>query len=339
MSELNVQYQASLKHLNTFGFDAIAEQLVTITDIEQLFQLERQLRNDPKPLLILGGGSNLVLADAVPGVVARIDLRRWEHRDDGSEVLLWAGAGEGWHETVERTLAEGWFGLENLALIPGTVGAAPVQNIGAYGVELKDRVNRVEVFDRQEQRVRLLDSEGCRFAYRDSLFKTGEPGRYIITAVEFRLSRKPEIHCEYAALKAELEGVSNPVPEQVFAAVCRVRRHKLPMPGDPGNVGSFFKNPVVSDEQCRLLVEREPELVFYPDASGGYKLAAGWLIERCGLRGYRMGAVGTYPRQALVLVNWGGGARNDIETLAAHIQGEVRRCFGVELEPEPRFYP
>ncbi|GAA0686395.1 UDP-N-acetylmuramate dehydrogenase [Marinobacterium maritimum] len=339
LTGLSAEREASLTGLNTFGFDVVADQLVSITDTEQLAQLMRQLEVDPQPLLVLGGGSNLVLSRRIPGVVARMAIRRWESRTEGDEVLLWVGAGEGWHETVERTLQQGWYGLENLALIPGTVGAAPVQNIGAYGVELKDCLNRVEVYDRQEQRLRLLEAEACNFAYRDSLFKSGEPGRYIITAVEFRLSTKAQVKSGYAALRAELEGQDDPAPEQVFAAVCRVRQRKLPAPERLGNAGSFFKNPVISTAQCHRLREQEPDLVFYPDPSGGCKLAAGWLIDRCGLKGYRQGAVGTYPEQALVLVNWGGGDRAAIEGLAGYIQQQVKRRFDVELEPEPRFYP
>ncbi len=338
MTALTAEREAVLSGLNTFGFDVVADQLVTITDTEQLAQLVRQLEQVPQPLLVLGGGSNLVLSERIPGVVARMAIRRWEPRVEGDEVLLWVGAGEGWHETVERSLEQGWYGLENLALIPGTVGAAPVQNIGAYGVELKDRLSRVEVFDRQEQRLRLLDAEVCNFAYRDSLFKSGEPDRYIITAVELKLSLKAQVNAGYAALQAELEG-QEPTPERVFAAVCRVRQRKLPAPDKLGNAGSFFKNPVVSAEKCQRLREQEPDLVFYPDASGGCKLAAGWLIECCGLKGCRQGAVGTYPEQALVLVNWGGGDRAAIEQLAGYIQQEVKQRFDVELEPEPRFYP
>ncbi len=339
MNRLCTESAASLTGLNTFGFQVVADELMTITETDQLVQLVRQLELEPKPLLVLGGGSNLVLSEHVPGIVARMAIRRWEARVDGEQVWLWVGAGESWHETVERTLQQGWYGLENLALIPGTVGAAPVQNIGAYGVELKDCLSRVEVFDRQEQRLRLLDREACDFAYRDSLFKSGEPGRYIITAVELRLSLKAQVKAGYAALQAELEGQAEPTPEQVFNAVCRVRQRKLPAPDRLGNAGSFFKNPVISAEQCRQLRDAEPDLVFYPESAGGCKLAAGWLIDRCGLKGYRQGAVGTYPEQALVLVNWGGGNRADIERLAGYIQQQVMARFGVELEPEPRFYP
>lgn len=339
MSAVSVLHQASLRELNTFGFDVIADTLVTIENVDQLAQLMQQLKTDPQPLLILGGGSNLVLADRIPGVVARMAIKRWQPQIDGDDILLWAGAGENWHQTVERTLEQGWYGLENLALIPGTVGAAPVQNIGAYGVELKDRINRVEVFDCQQECLKQLSLDDCRFAYRDSLFKSVEPGRYVITAVELKLSRKADVQVGYAALQAELHGQSTPTPEQVFDAVCRVRRQKLPDPAQLGNAGSFFKNPVVSAEHCQQLRQQEADLVAHADPSGGCKLAAGWLIDRCGLKGYRMGSVGTYPQQALVLVNWGGGDRAAVEQLAEYIRRKVVERFGVELEPEPRFYP
>ncbi|MBA4501871.1 UDP-N-acetylmuramate dehydrogenase [Marinobacterium marinum] len=339
MSDLSIEYQASLRHLNTFGFEVTADQLVMIRDTEQLAQLMGRLSQDPQPLLVLGGGSNLVLAEHVPGVVACMAIRRWEPTIEADRVRLWVGAGESWHETVEHTLRQGWYGLENLALIPGTVGAAPVQNIGAYGVELKDRLSRVEVFDCMESRLKILEREACGFAYRDSLFKSGEPGRYIITAVELNLSLIPDVQVGYAALRTALGDVREPDPQQVFDAVCVVRRSKLPSPDRVGNAGSFFKNPVISDKECRRLCTQEPDLVFYPDSSGGCKLAAGWLIDRCGLKGYRQNSVGVYPDQALVLVNWGGGDREAIERLAEYIQLKVRERFGVELEPEPRFYP
>ncbi|PSL15140.1 UDP-N-acetylmuramate dehydrogenase [Marinobacterium halophilum] len=336
---LQFKNHVPLSEHNTFGFDVEAEQLVTITEPGQLVELQEWLERNPQPLLVLGGGSNLVLSADIPGVVARMAIRRWDVAFKGDEVSVWVGAGENWHETVERTLFEGFYGLENLALIPGTVGAAPVQNIGAYGVEIKDRLGRVEVFDRQNRVLKLLDNADCLFAYRDSLFKSGEPDRYIITAVEFRLSRVAGVQVGYAALDAAIEKDGPVTPRQVFDAVCRVRRQKLPSPEVLGNAGSFFKNPLVSVEQGLVLKAQEPDLVAYPDVGGGYKLAAGWLIDRCGLKGYRQGNVGTYPEQALVVVNWGRGNRTEVEQLADYIQQQVMARFGVWLEPEPRFYP
>jgi len=335
---LQFRSEYPLQELNTFGLPAVAEYYTEIHAADQLEQLEQWLKRHPMPLLLLGGGSNLVLADRVPGLVARILIRGW-HRSDlsASHVRLRVGAGENWHATVEKSIEQGLYGLENLALIPGTVGAAPVQNIGAYGVELKDRVSAVEVFDRQEQCLRDLSPEACRFGYRDSLFKSIEPERYIITAVEFSLARQFTAELSYAGLR---EGLGNdPVtPKRVFDTVCRIRREKLPDPTEIGNAGSFFKNPVVSAGQYQQLQHRFESLVAYPD-TGGYKLAAGWLIDQCGLKGFSLEHVGVYPRQALVLVNLGAARREDIERLARHVQQMVQERFGVRLEPEPRFYP
>lgn len=339
MSQWLLEENASLTELNSFGFDVVADTLVTITETGQLPLLMDHLRRTGDSLLVLGGGSNLVLAPRIPGTVARMAIRGWSLTHRNEEGLIKVGAGENWHATVTRTLSEGWYGLENMALIPGTVGAAPVQNIGAYGVELKDRVSRVEVFDRHTNTLRWLNNTECCFSYRNSLFKSGELDRFIITAVEFRLSRIPHVKASYAALQSELGGVIDPAPEQVFEAVCRVRQRKLPAPEQLGNAGSFFKNPVVTAAECERLLKQEPGLVCYREDSGACKLAAGWLIDRCGLKGVRYGAVGTYPKQALVMVNWGGGDRAAIERLSIHIQKQVQERFGVKLEPEPRFYP
>jgi UDP-N-acetylmuramate dehydrogenase len=335
---LQFRTEYPLQALNTFGLPAVAEYYTEIHAADQLKQLEQWLKHHPMPLLLLGGGSNLVLADRVPGLVARIMIRGWQLSDlPGDHVRLRVGAGENWHATVERSIRQGLYGLENLALIPGTVGAAPVQNIGAYGVELKDRISAVEVFDRHEHRQRDLTPEACRFGYRDSLFKSSEPERYVITAVEFCLARHFTAEVGYAGLR---DGLGNgPVtPERVFDTVCRIRRTKLPDPLDIGNAGSFFKNPVVSVEKYEQLKHRFGNLVAYAD-TGGYKLAAGWLIDQCGLKGFALDRAGVFAQQALVLVNLGAAHREDIEHLSMHVQRAVQKRFGVILEPEPRFYP
>lgn len=339
MSEpLQFRTEYPLQALNTFGLPAVAEYYTEIHAADQLELLEQWLKQNPMPLLLLGGGSNLVLADRVPGLVARILIRGWQLSDlSETHVQLRVGAGENWHATVERSIRQGLYGLENLALIPGTVGAAPVQNIGAYGVELKDRVSAIEVFDRYEQRRLDLLPEACRFGYRDSLFKSIEPERYIITAVEFCLARQFTAELSYAGLR---EGLGNdPVtPERVFDTVCRIRHAKLPDPANIGNAGSFFKNPVVSAAQYEQLKCRFTNLVAYPDGDG-YKLAAGWLIDQCGLKGFAFERAGVFAQQALVLVNLGAAHREDIERLSSHVQSVVQKRFGVSLEPEPRFYP
>ena len=328
----------SLQALNTLGLPAVAEHYIDITSVDQLLQLESWLQHNPMPLLLLGGGSNLVLADRVPGLVAHMSITGWEQSaESDSRVRLRVGAGENWHQTVRRSLEAGLCGLENLALIPGTVGAAPVQNIGAYGVELKDRVSAIEVFDRHELCIRELSPDECRFGYRDSVFKSIEPERYIITAVEFSLSRVFSPELSYSGLK---DALADRVitPRSLFDAVCHIRQTKLPDPAEVGNAGSFFKNPIITVEHYNRLQAEVEGLVAYPEG-GGYKLAAGWLIDRCGLKGFSQEHAGVYPKQALVLVNLGGARRSDIEALAAHVQQSVLERFGIELEPEPRFYP
>jgi UDP-N-acetylmuramate dehydrogenase len=335
---LRFRAEYPLQTLNTLALPAVAEYFTEIHSVDQLAPLEQWLRQHPMPLLALGGGSNLVLADRVPGLVARISIRGWHAAEvSNTQVRLRVGAGESWHATVERSLEQQLYGLENLALIPGSVGAAPVQNIGAYGVELKDRVRAVEVFDRHRLCLRRLSPAACRFGYRDSLFKSIEPGRYIIVAVEFSLSRQFAPVLSYAGLREAL-GDAPVTAREVFDTVCRLRRAKLPDPARIGNAGSFFKNPLVSSEQYARLKRRFEGLVAHPEGTG-YKLAAGWLIEQCGLKGFALERVGVYARQALVLVNRGAARREDIERLAGQIQQRVWERFGVWLEPEPRFYP
>ncbi|WP_432695360.1 UDP-N-acetylmuramate dehydrogenase [Marinobacterium sp. YM272] len=336
---LHFQSRFSLKALNTLGFDAVAERFVRVRSIDELLELRDEVKRSSSPLLILGGGSNLVLADAVPGIVAQLAIEgRAFEALDAESVRVTVGGGENWHELVRSSLGQGLYGLENLALIPGSVGAAPVQNIGAYGVEVKDLIEAVEVYDWAEDRVYWLDNRSCDFAYRDSRFKR-ESGRYLITRVRFLLSRQPHTVTSYAPLREVLSPQQREQPEAVFDAVCRIRSEKLPDPRELGNAGSFFKNPVVSAEDHRRLKSAYPSLVSFPEGEGRFKLAAGWLIDQLGWKGRRMQNVGVHAKQALVLVNYGGGDRGQLEKLANAIQRDVLDAYGVELEPEPRFYP
>ena len=239
-----------------------------------------------------------------------------------------------WHEFVAWTLENNLPGLENLALIPGTVGAAPIQNIGAYGVEIADYIDHVETFDVEKQAFVTLSKEDCQFAYRDSYFKQ-HPQRFIVTKVVFKISKSWEAKIHYADLAKQFEGNANPSAEDIFLAVCKIRTHKLPDPKVIGNAGSFFQNPVIPNEQYEILLKKHMGLVSYPDAPGKRKLAAGWLIDQCGFKGQRMGEVGIYENQALVLVNHGNGTAQDILGLAKYIQDKVRKEFGVSLEIEP----
>lgn len=337
-AELRLQEQADLKAYNTLGLPARARILAEVTSEDALRDLLASDTARRLPLQVIGGGSNLVLAGDVEALVLRPCLMgRRVLSDDGVNGIVEACAGENWHAFTQWTLAAGWGGLENLSLIPGTVGAAPVQNIGAYGVELADVLHSLTVWDRVDGCLRELLPADCRFAYRDSLFKSGEPGRHIITRVRFRLSRQSRLHMDYGDIRRELEaqGVQHPSPADVARAVIAIRQAKLPDPAQLGNAGSFFKNPVVPAAQAEALRQAHPGLVGHAQADGSVKLAAGWLIEQAGWKGRRQGAVGVHDRQALVLVHFGGGRGADLLALAADIQASVLARFGVALEREP----
>ncbi|THF62818.1 UDP-N-acetylmuramate dehydrogenase [Pseudothauera nasutitermitis] len=334
------EHDVALDRLNTFGLPARAARLVRIDSVAGLQALVRTpaWRDEPRRL-VLGGGSNVVLTGDFPGLVLKVELRgRRLLGEDGDAWLVEAGGGENWHDFVCWTLAEGCPGLENLALIPGTVGAAPVQNIGAYGLEMAERFAGLDAVDLHSGELRAFDAAACAFGYRDSVFRR-QPGRWLIVAVRFRLPRRWRANAGYAELARELAaaGVVDPAPEQVARAVIAVRRRKLPDPAETGNAGSFFKNPVVDAEQAAALAERWPDLPRYPQADGRCKLAAGWLIERCGCKARDFGPVGCHANQALVLVNRGGATGADVRRAAEAVRSEVRRCFGIDLEPEPVF--
>ncbi|WP_119353629.1 UDP-N-acetylmuramate dehydrogenase [Azohydromonas sediminis] len=340
--DLDVERNVSLREFNTFGLPAVASALVRITCDADV----RRLLADPelgrRPKLVLGGGSNLVLTRDVPHVVLKVEVRGRrvvEVRDDA--VVVEAGAGENWHEFVAWTLDEGLPGLENLALIPGTVGAAPVQNIGAYGLELADRFESLDAVDLVTGRSVTLDAAACRFGYRDSVFKHegfgGLAGKSLITRVRLRLPRPWRPVLGYLDLERKMQetGVSSPDARTIFDWVCAIRRAKLPDPAQLGNAGSFFKNPVVTAEQCRDIIGRDPHVVHYVLPDGRCKLAAGWLIDACGWKGKSIGRAGVYDKQALVLVNRGGASGAEVVTLARAIQESVYGRFGIRLEPEP----
>jgi UDP-N-acetylmuramate dehydrogenase len=288
---------------------------------------------------VLGGGSNVLIVDDLDALVLQPLLRgiEWLGQGDDGRIRVRAAAGENWHGFVGATLDHGAFGLENLALIPGNVGAAPIQNIGAYGVELEHFVVGVEAFDRVERRFVRIEAADCGFSYRDSRFKH-ERGRHLIVAVEYALSGAAELRLDYAGMREELAamGVSAPAPKDVYRAVSAIRRRKLPDPATLGNAGSFFKNPLVSTSQAERLKTEHPQLPVYPAAPGLSKLAAGWLIEHCGWKGLRDGEAGVHQQHALVLVNHGHASGREILALARRIQADVQARFGVGLEIEPR---
>jgi UDP-N-acetylmuramate dehydrogenase len=339
---LEIQHRASLREHNTFGLPALAATLVRIggdADVRRVLD-HPELGRAPK--FILGGGSNVVLTRDLAAVVLKVEVKgRRVVASTPDAVTVEAGAGESWHEFVAWTLDEGLPGLENLALIPGTVGAAPVQNIGAYGVELKDRFESLDAVDLVTGRSVTLDAAACRFGYRDSVFKQhdfgGLAGKSLITRVRLRLPRPWVPALGYLDLerKRAETGIDRPDARTVFDWVCAIRRAKLPDPAVIGNAGSFFKNPVVSEEQCRDIIGRDPEIVHYPLPDGSVKLAAGWLIDACGWKGKSVGRAGVYDKQALVLVNRGGASGAEVVTLARAIQESVYGRFGIRLEPEP----
>ena len=325
-----------LKHRNTFGFDANAELAYEITAPEQIPPLMQVISEKKLAWRVLGGGSNVILPSALSGATLLMNIVGQEIiSTDEEAAFLAVGGGVNWHELVAWTLENDLPGLENLALIPGTVGAAPIQNIGAYGVEVGEYVDSIEAFDSAAHAFVTLPQEACQFAYRDSYFKQN-PNRFIVTKVVFKIPKFWQARLQYADLAKQFsEPNSSPSAKQIFDAVCAIRSKKLPDPKVIGNAGSFFQNPIVSTEQCEQLIQKFPNLVSYPDTPGMRKLAAGWLIDQCGFKGKRIGPVGVYEKQALVLVNHGGGDSSDILNLAKTIQDKVLKTFGVQLDIEP----
>ncbi len=325
-----------LKHRNSFGLDSTAELAYEITSADQLPALMTELGNKKLTWRALGGGSNVILPESLPGATLLINILGQEIiRSDEENSLLSVGAGVNWHEFVSWTLEHKLPGLENLALIPGTVGAAPIQNIGAYGVEVGGYIDSIEAFDSVAHAFVTLAQEACQFAYRDSYFKQN-PNRFIVTKVVFKIPKSWQARLQYADLAKQFsEPNSSPSAKQIFDAVCAIRSKKLPDPKVIGNAGSFFQNPIVSTEECEQLTKQFPNLVSYPDSNSKRKLAAGWLIDQCGFKGKSVGPVGVYENQALVLVNHGGATSTDILNLAKSIQEEVKNKFGIRLDIEP----
>jgi UDP-N-acetylmuramate dehydrogenase len=327
----------SLKPFNTFGVDVCARLFAEARDENQVREALALAAQRALPLLVIGGGSNLLLTKDVEALVLRMaSLGRGILSDDDQRVVVEAEAGEPWHPFVLWTLEQGLAGLENLSLIPGTVGAAPMQNIGAYGVEIKDVFAGLTALDRETGEVRDFALEDCAFGYRDSLFKQ-QPGRWLILRVRFVLQRHSTLHLDYGPIRQRLEaqGIQAPTALDVSRAVCEIRSEKLPDPARLGNAGSFFKNPLVAASLAERLRAEHPDLVAYPAANDQVKLAAGWLIERAGWKGFRDGDAGVHERQALVLVNHGRATGSQLLSLARRIQADIVAKFGVTLEIEP----
>ncbi len=352
-----IEKNVPLQSYNSFGIVARAHQLVRLRSAAEAQQLAADPVLAAQPRFVLGGGSNTVITGDIKALVLKVEIRgRRLLAQTPSAWIVEAGAGENWHDFVAWTLQQGYPGLENLALIPGTVGAAPVQNIGAYGLELQDRFEALDAVDLDSGAAFTLNAAQCGFGYRDSVFKHAAPerhdgaarghgllGRAVITRVRFRLPRPWSPVLGYADLERKLveQGVAQPSAQQLFDWVCEIRQAKLPDPQVIGNAGSFFKNPTVSPEQCADIIAREPKIVHYPMADGRVKLAAGWLIDACGWRGKSVGNASVYDKQALVLVNHGVGnaaasaTGGEVMLLAQAIQTSVYERFGIRLEPEP----
>jgi UDP-N-acetylmuramate dehydrogenase len=340
MFPIPVQRDFSLRHLNTFGIDAKAAVYLPVDSVDTLLAVKADKELSALPRLILGGGSNLLLTQDFPGLVLHMRGAGTHIVDeDETYVYVKASAGENWHRFVQWSLDLGLGGLENLSLIPGSVGAAPIQNIGAYGVEVKDRFHSLTAFDFLAGKTFTLDNAACRFAYRDSVFKQELRDRAVVLDVTFALPKQWQPNMNYADVMQELSlrQITVPSPRDIADAVIAIRTRKLPDPAQIGNAGSFFKNPIVPAQQRESLLVQHPQLVSYAQPDGGYKLAAGWLIDQCGWKGRSQGAAGVYEKQALVLVNKGGASGREIAALAQAIQADVQARFGVTLEPEPVF--
>ena len=332
-----IEKDVSLQPYNTLAIDVAARFFVVVQSLEQLQAALAWAEQQQVAVLLLGGGSNMVLTADLNALVIHLQLRGIQVLSEDADCAhVEVQAGENWHAFVQWSLAQGFSGLENLSLIPGHVGAAPVQNIGAYGAELKDHLESVLVYDRNTAQTQRLTAEQCQFAYRDSLFKR-ESGRRVILSVIFKLPKQAALQLDYGNLRSYLteQQIAQPTAQDVSRAVCAIRAEKLPDPEQLPNVGSFFKNPVVTAAHAQQLQRAYPSIVSFAQADGQVKLAAGWLIDQAGWKGLRQGDAGVHAKQALVLVNYGAATGQQILQLAAAIQADIAQRFAVELEIEP----
>jgi len=336
---MKIQENISLKPFTTFGIDKKAKFFARVSTLAELKSALIAAKEKEFPVLILGGGSNILLTQDVEGLVIKLEIKGIQVvKEDEDHLWVEVGAGEVWHELVMHCIAQNWAGLENLSLIPGTVGASPMQNIGAYGVEIKNVFSSLQAMDRDTLEIHSFDGEACQFGYRESIFKQALKNKYVITSVTFLLAKKPEFRLEYGAIQEVLQGkgVQHPSLREVSEAVIEIRQSKLPDPKEIGNAGSFFKNPSIPSNQFEELRVLHPNLPGYP-SSEGVKVAAGWLIEQAGWKGKRIGQVGVHAKQALVLVNYGDGSGEEIKKLSEQIQASVMAKFGIQLQTEVNF--
>jgi UDP-N-acetylmuramate dehydrogenase len=330
----------SLKPYNTFGLEAKAKYFVVFKSVEELKEIlsKEKFKNEKK--LFLGGGSNILLMRDFDGLVLKNEIYGIENIfEDDSKVILKSGAGEVWHSFVLKSIDLGLSGLENLSLIPGTVGAAPMQNIGAYGVEIKDVFVSLEALNLETLEIKQFNKADCNFGYRESYFKHAGKGEYVILNVSFELSKIADFNVSYGAIKETLEqmGVKDLSTKAISEAVISIRKSKLPDPAKIGNSGSFFKNPEIPKTQYNAVIEAFPNMPHYVIDADTVKVPAGWLIEQAGWKGKRIGEIGVHTKQALVLVNYGGGKGKDIANLAYEIQASVLEKFGIKITPEVNF--
>ena len=331
-----MQNNISLKPYNTFGIDVNANRFSKFSSIDELISVLAQ-RKEEEPLLILGGGSNVLLTKSFEGLVLKNEIKGFEIIEETeNEVVVEAGAGEVWHQFVINCIEHGFAGLENLSLIPGSVGASPMQNIGAYGVEIKDVFDHLLAFEISSGEMKRFNKEDCAFGYRESVFKNIYKNQFVICRVAFRLKKNPDINTSYGAIESELNkmGITSPSIRDVSNAVIAIRQSKLPDPAVLGNAGSFFKNPVVIESQVEQIKKTYPDIPNYPAENGKRKLAAGWLIETSGWKGKVIETCGVHKLQALVLVNYGGSTGKQILNLSSQIIHDVEAKFGVTLERE-----
>lgn len=334
---MNISSNISLKPYNTFGIDASAKYFTTVTSTQNIINLLHSTEYKNNEHLILGGGSNLLITKNIDALVIKNNLKGIEIiKETTDSVFVKCAAGEVWHEFVLWTINHNYGGLENLSLIPGCTGASPMQNIGAYGVEIKDTFYELEAIHTQTAELKTFSKSDCEFGYRESVFKRKLKNQFIITSVTFQLSKHPTFHIDYGAIKQELDAmnVSELNIKAISQAVINIRSSKLPNPKEIGNAGSFFKNPEVSSHVYQRLKAEFPTLVAYPLENDHYKLAAGWLIEQSGLKGYREGDAGVHKLQALVLVNYGNATGNQIYDLSTHVLQSVKTKFDIDLERE-----
>lgn len=335
-----VQKDVQLKPFNTFGIEATAKYFIEVSSIDQLQEILQSPDYQSTERLILGGGSNMLLTKDFDGLVIKIAIKGFEVVNENEDnIWIKAGAGLVWHDLVMQCVNQNYAGMENLSLIPGTVGAAPMQNIGAYGIEIKEVFEELQALEIATGEIKTFDKAMCNFGYRESIFKHEAKGKYIILNVTFKLNKKPTFHIEYGAIKDTLAemNISEMSIKSISDAVIHIRQSKLPNPAEIGNAGSFFKNPEIPNTQFEALKAQFPTIPAYPVSETTTKVPAGWLIEQAGWKGQRFGNIGVHAKQALVLVNYGGGKGQEIKELSQKIQASVKEKFGIQLSAEVNF--